>query len=316
MIDYSIFYRRSVKTNRIDKELPIFDIFISAFNSSDRVGLVFSSVRARRKIWHIHPEYRYSPLDEPTGFPKVQPGNIDEISQVDALLTEIGDLAGMSLCIDITGFMRHVLVFLVAKLAHSGIREFAALYSEPATYVKHEDTIFSTTTSGIVRPVRGMAGSNHSHGTDYLIMAVGYDHKLISEVTNHKDNLTVYPLFAFPSLSPEMYQQSAIRASKSGDVALEGAWITNRKFAPANDPFSTAGVVSEVVREIDRLGISANIYLSPLSTKVQALGFALFWQLEGRSRGAVTMLLPECLTYSRETSVGLKRLWTYTIELS
>lgn len=316
MPDYSIFYRRPVGTNRIAQELQVYDIFVSAFNSSERVGKVFNDVRALKKIWLIHPEYKYSPLEEPVGFPKVRPESSDEIVQIEALLTEMGDLGDKTVCVDITGFMRHVLVFLLAKLAHMGVREFTALYSEPMYYAKQEHTVFSTTTSGIIRPVRGMAGSNSSQASDYLIIAVGYDHKLISEVANHKDNSTVYPLFAFPSLSPDMYQQSAIRASESGEIALEGAWITNRRFAPANDPFSTAGIVSDIVREIDRKNKPANIYLSPLSTKVQALGFALFWQLEGKARGAVTVLLPECLTYSRETSTGLKRLWTYTIELN
>ena len=320
MPDYSIFYRRPVNTNRIAQELPTFDIFVSAFNSSERVGNVFNEVRAKNKIWHIHPEYQYSPIEEPTGFLKSQPALIDEVAQVEALLAVTGNLDGKNLCIDITGFMRHVLVFLVAKLAHMGIREFTALYSEPMHYSKQEATIFSTTTSGVTRPIRGMAGSNTSQATDYLVIAAGYDHKLINQVTNHKDNLTVYPLFAFPSLSPDFYQQSAIRASQSGAVAMEGAWITNRRFAPANDPFSTANALHDIVDEINKNearknGKVANIYLSPLSTKVQALGFALFWQLEGRARGAVTLLLPECLTYSRETSSGLKRLWTYTIEL-
>lgn len=316
MPDYSIYYRRPIGTERIAQELPQFDIFVSAYNSSDRVGRVFNEVRAQTKIWHIHPEYQYSPLDEPAGFLKSQPSAIDEVAQVNTLLDAMGDLNGKSICIDITGFMRHVLVFLVAKIAHMGICEFTALYSEPMYYTKQEDTVFSTTTSGVPRPVKGMAGSNSSLGTDYLIIGAGYDHKLISEITNQKDNLTVYPLFAFPSLSPDFYQQSAIRASESGAVALEPAWIINRRFAPANDPFSTASIIHDIVYEIDRKNIHANIYLSPLCTKVQALGFALFWQLEGKDRGAVTMLLPECLTYSRETSSGLKRLWTYTIEFS
>jgi hypothetical protein len=212
--------------------------------------------------------------------------------------------------------MRHVLVFLVAKLAHLGVREFTALYSEPMYYLNQESTTFSTTTTGVVRPVRGMAGSNSSAGRDALIVAVGYDHRLISEVANHKDSALVYPVLAFPSLSPDMYQQSALRSSESGDVALTGDWVSNRRFAPANDPFSTAGILQEVVGEIDRREPGANIYLSPLSTKPQALGFALYWQLEGKARGAVTLLLPECLTYSRETSQGIKRLWTYTVELS
>lgn len=315
MEDYSIYYRRAINVNRINLETPQFDLFISAFNSNDRVTKVFSEISAQRKIWLLHPEYCYSPIDEPTDFPIVRPNANDEISQVSALLAEVGDLTGVDLCIDITGFMRHVLVFLVAKLAHTGLKSFTALYSEPISYKKREDTAFSTTTSGLVRPVRGMAGNNSSQAQDHLIIAVGYDHKLISEVANHKDDSLVYPLFAFPSLSADMYQQSAVKASESGDVALRGEWVSNRRFAPANDPFSTAAVVAELVRDIDQRGVPANIYLAPLSTKVQALGLALYWQLEGRIRGGVTVLLPECTKYARETSTGLKRLWLYSVEL-
>lgn len=314
MPDYSIYYRRTIATDRIHVELPKYDYFVSAFNSSDRVKRVYCGVQATKKFWLIHPEYNYSPLDEPSDQNLVRPGSINEITQVDALLAELGDLNNKSICIDITGFMRHALLFLVAKLAHRGIDKFTALYSEPMAYAKQEHTTFSTTTSGIVRSVAGMAGSTTTNGRDFLIIAVGYDHKLISEVSTQKDNATVFPLFAFPSLSPDFYQQSAISASKSGEVALEGDWITNRMFAPANDPFSTASILSSIVREIDRKEKNANIYISPLSTKVQALGCALYWQLEGRARGAVSILLPECLTYSRETSSGFKRLWSFEIE--
>ncbi|RQU83850.1 hypothetical protein DF133_29795 [Burkholderia cenocepacia] len=316
MIDYGIFYRRSIDVARIPSELPDFDIFVSAYNSSDRVGIVFNDVRAQRKFWLLHPEYQFSVLEEPNSGIKIKPAELGEVHQVEVLLGEIGDVSGKSICLDITGFMRHVLAFLVAKLAHLGVREFTALYSEPVAYTDQENTVFSTQTSGKVAPVRGMAGSNHSAGVDHLILGVGFDHKMMGQVLNHKDNMTVYPVFAFPSLSPDMYQQSAIRSSDSGDAAIENAWIVNRKFAPANDPFSTAAVLSSVVKEIDRIGGGANIYLTPLSTKVQTLGFALYWQLEGRLRQAVSVLLPECVTYSRETSRGLKRLWAYTVELS
>ncbi|HWV32429.1 MAG TPA: hypothetical protein VN038_22360 [Dyadobacter sp.] len=316
MVDYSIYYRRAIDVNRIKYETPKFDIFVSAYNSSDRVRTVFAEVPAARKVWLLHPEYAYAPLEEPTGYPIVRPESIDEIPQVNALLAELGPLDGVHLCVDITGFMRHVLIFLIAKLAHLGVKKLTVLYSEPVTYSKQEDTAFSTTTSGHVRPVRGMRGNNSSQAHDHLIIAVGYDHKLISEVANNKDDARVYPLFAFPSLSADMYQQSAIRAAESGTVALRSEWISKRSFAPANDPFATASVVSLLVKNIDRETQLANIYLSPLSTKVQALGFAIYWQLEGRLRqGSATILLPECLRYSRETSIGVKRLWLYEVEL-
>lgn len=315
MIDYSLFYRRPIRIDRISLEVPEFDFFVSAYNNSDRVNDVFRQIRARKKVWLIHPEYGYTPIEQPDGDIKVCPDQTDEVLQTNFLLAELGDLTDKTIAIDITGFMRHVLVFLVAKLAYMGVRNFYALYSEPISYLKQEDTTFSTSTSGFPRPVRGMAGSISSHSQDCLILGVGYDHKLISEVVDHKDNSTVFPVFSFPSLSPDMYQQSALRSSEGGAAALGNTWISNRRFAPANDPFSTAGIISDLVADLDQQGAKSNIYISPLSTKVQALGFALYWQLEGRQRGAVTMLLPECKTYSRETTRGLKRLWMYTVEL-
>ena len=312
MIDYSLFYRRPIRTDRIPEELQKFDIFVSAYNSSYRVGKVFAEVRSEKKIWLIHPEYQYLPLEYPDENPKVCPDDHNEIAQVNAILEEIGDVTDKQICIDTTGFMRHVLIFLTAKLAFMGVKEFTALYSEPMYYTKQEDTSFSTATTGVPRPVRGMYGNKS--GQDHLIINVGYDHKLIGEVADNKEGAVIYPIFSFPSLSPDMYQQSALRASDGGGSALDSAWINNRHFAPANDSFTTAGIISKIVNGIDSNVAEANIYLSPLSTKIQTLGFSLYWLYEGRPRQGVTLLLPECITYSRETSSGLKRLWTYTIE--
>lgn len=315
MPDYSIYYRRPIRVDRIGIETGEFDVFISAFNSSDRINKVFGDIRANRKVWLVHPEYQYLPIDLPVGEEVVAPIATDEVVQVNALLTHLGDLQGQSLCIDATGFMRHVLAFLILKLGALNVLEFTVLYSEPQAYKRQENTAFSTRTSGMVRPVRGTGGSPEPGAHDVLIIGVGYDSKLISEVAAHKDGAEVFPLFAFPSLSPDMYQQSAIRAAASGEVAVPEQWITKRKFAPANDPFSTAAALGAIVQEIDRRGTPTNIYISPLATKVQTLGFALYWQLEGRHRGRVSILLPECTTYSRETTTGLKRLWSYTVEL-
>jgi hypothetical protein len=182
------------------------------------------------------------------------------------------------------------------------------------TYAKQEETVFTTTTSGVVRPVRGMYGSP-GPGSDHLLIAVGYDHQSIAEVSSCKDGVRGHPMFAFPSLSADMYQQSALRASQSGDIALRDEWINNRLFAPANDPFATAAVISERIHAIDAASPTENVYLAPLSTKAQTLGMSLYWHLEGQLRGRCTVLLPECLTYSRETSKGIRRLWRYDVEL-
>lgn len=315
MIDYSIFYRRELNLVTLAAS-DAFDVFISAYNSTVRVQSVFDKIPAARKIWLVHPEYQYLEEELPNQVEMVRPTFNDEREQVRALLDFVGPLDGRKICIDITGFMRHVLVFLVAKLNAIGVNNFSAVYSEPEAYAKQEATVFSTKTAGKVRAVAGMRLSNNEHAQDALVLGVGFDHALINEVMNNKDHVVVYPILGFPPLSPDMFQQSAIRAADSGGPALEDAWITNRRFAPANDPFATAGVVAELLRKIDASKLPPNVYLSPLSTKVQALGFAIYWVLEGKNRGAVSMLLPECETYSRETSTGLKRLWAYDVELS
>jgi hypothetical protein len=46
------------------------------------------------------------------------------------------------------------------------------------------------------------------------------------------------------------------------------------KFAPAFDLFVTAQIINEIIEENPS---STNIYLSPLSTKPQSVGMALFY---------------------------------------
>ncbi|KAA6097094.1 MULTISPECIES: hypothetical protein [unclassified Pantoea] len=312
MIDYSVFYKRNINTDRIEEELSSYDVFVSAYNSSHRVNKVYESIKARKKIWLIHPEYNYGPDDYPKENPKICPDDISETNQVRMLLEELGELKDKTICIDTTGFMRHVIIFLVISLQMRGVKKFTALYSEPLFYDKQGDTNFSTASRGMPVIVKGTYSSNS--GADHLIINVGYDHKLIGEVVDNKEGAKIYPIFSFPSLSADMYQQSAIRAAKAGSAAQTSSWINNRHFSPANDPFTNAAVISDIVKSIDLRSKDANIYLSPLSTKIQALGTALYWVFEGKARGGVSILLPECLSYSRETSQGLKRLWSYDIE--
>lgn len=104
-MDYSIFYTHLVEGNRPIKEEP-YDVLISGYNKSDRVRTVFDRVRAHRKIWVIHREYRFGNEDFPTNGETYECGSADE-SQfwrglIDAL--QLGDRS-VNLCIDITGIV-------------------------------------------------------------------------------------------------------------------------------------------------------------------------------------------------------------------
>ncbi|WP_151779137.1 hypothetical protein [Acinetobacter bereziniae] len=317
MFDYSIFYTRPIEFTEISETLPTFDIFISAFNDSERVKTLFDSINSTKKFWLVHPEYHFNNEEIPDLEINevITPSEITDIVQVNELLLRVGDLSNKKICIDITGFMRHVLIFLVASLKYRGVDKFTAIYSEPKFYSDGDNTSFSTTTSPIVKSISGISTTSNSEFKDHLIINIGYDHKMLSQIASYKDGATYHPVFSFPSLSADMYQQSSLRAALSGSITQNSDWITKRKFSPANNPFATAQVISDLVKELDlNFDGKNNIYLAPLSTKAQTLGFAIYWVLEGKDRG-ITILLPECLSYSRETSQGLKRLWSYEVEL-
>src|ERR1044072_22420 len=63
---YDIFYKTPLPLNE-DWRTYQWDIFVSAYNSSERVRLVFDKVTAARKYWLMHQEYQYSVSEYPTG---------------------------------------------------------------------------------------------------------------------------------------------------------------------------------------------------------------------------------------------------------
>src|SRR4028119_2159422 len=63
-MDYSLL-RRAEFPARMVNSLPTWDLFLSAYNKSERVNTLFSAVRSARKEWLIHPEYDFDPTELP-----------------------------------------------------------------------------------------------------------------------------------------------------------------------------------------------------------------------------------------------------------
>jgi len=322
IIDYDIYYREplSIEKNSLNSE--DFDIFISAFNASDRVKEVFNNVKSNYKYWLIHPEYNFSDaeLTDINATKVIKPTKFDEQEQISSLLSELdtSDITTAKVCIDSTGFMRNVLAFLIIALGYVGVKKIHVLYSEPIRYINNENTHFSIS-SDKVKALAGTAITPTTNAKDSLIMSIGFDHLLMSQVVNEHESATFYPVYSFPSLSADMFQQSAFRSSNI--VPIKNDDLTTRKFfAPANDPFSTAKKIQEIVSIIHDKdqNLMHNIYLCPLSTKAQLVGYAYYWWKEGQhktDRGMINIVLPMCTSYKRETSTGLKRVWQYTLEM-
>ena len=169
-IDYSILYKRKYDTV---EELPThtYDVFLSAFNTSERVLRIFERITAPKKCWLILPEYNYSPEEYPTGQSLFTPDK--GWTEADSILNFLDwvniDYQSHTLCVDITGFIRPHLLFLVRYLATTAIKKVDFIYTDPMRYVKKENTHFSDDYVA-VRQVAGCEGKHNPETTnDFLV---------------------------------------------------------------------------------------------------------------------------------------------------
>ena len=123
MTDYSIFYREPLDP---DVEwTQKWDLFISAYNSSERVENTYNRAQARSKYWLAQPDYRYLSEDLPGG-EVFQADAEDEADFIKQFFAAIGDgaLEGKSVCVDITGFIKPYRV--IVRSCGSGGRQIQA----------------------------------------------------------------------------------------------------------------------------------------------------------------------------------------------
>lgn len=317
-MDYSIYYKEEVFANdHWNCELE-FDFFFSAYNASERVKKISDFVQAENKYWLIFPEYNFK--EEELNFLEnaIECHGSSEGEQIINLFKTISldDLVGKKIALDLTGFPRAQLAFFIKYLKLNGIEHIEVYYGEPMQYIKKEDTQFSD--GNLIEPPRQINGYEGVHerdqSNDVLIVGAGYDNHLISGVVNAKPNAKSFLLIGFPSLRPDMYQENIYRASLAQDSLTPHAF-NNPIFAPANDPFITAQVLSETIEQLDFKNSITNYYLCPLATKTQTLGFILFYLAEMTGTNC-SMIFPFFNSYEKETTVGLYKVWRYEIRLS
>jgi hypothetical protein len=318
--DYSIYERQELDGTDAWAGMPEWDYFLSGFNRADRIKIAHDRVRARHKTWLIHEEYGLSDAEIPSGS-KFGLRNVDESTYCKALLTYLIDHQGFrpgvhSLCIDITGILRPHLMFLVRLLKTRNVTDFTALYAEPLQYASRERTAFSSGNITAVRPVHGFEGSTNTVGAPhFLVIGVGYDDKLLAAVAEHRAKAEKHQLFGLPSLRADMFQESVLRSRRASEEIGDPNFSPhNRSFAPANDPFGTASVLSEIVERRLNQVHDSDIILAPLGTKAQVLGFVLFFMLETHN-SRYSIIFPFSTGYEAETSTGLARIWAYHVEL-
>ena len=207
MIDYTILYRTQMA--RSDPWSERWDLFISSFNSSERVKVVFDKAQATEKKWLIHEEYDFDASEAPAN--AIGPGNCDEARFMHAVFNNLGARRRASVCVDITGMLRPHIMVLLLMMFDMGVRKFDVLYSEPSQYLHQEQTKFSIAPVISVRPVLGFEG-NHTTGTDrdLLVLGCGYEECFIGQVSEHKRGAKKLLLYSLPSLMPAIEHYPAI----------------------------------------------------------------------------------------------------------
>lgn len=313
-LDYQILYRQQVSSDEFAEKSKDWTLFISAFNTSDRVIQVFDRCNSAEKHWVVHPEYNFPDEELPDTCFCPQSRNEAEFWAEYREEAQSKFSEKETVCVDATGFMRPHLAFLMADLFRAGLSRFQVTYSDPVRYVKQEKTEF---TKGPVTEVRQVGSFEGVHlpateGDDLVIIGAGYDDELISRVAEDRSNARKVQMFGLPSLEPDMYQQNVYRAEAAAE-AVGALADVDTLFAPANDPFVTAQVIRERVELEKRRGPVANLYLSSLGTKPQMLGFALYYLTECQGT-ATSLIFPYAEFYSQETTQGIARTWLYTVE--
>lgn len=299
------------------EELGNIDVYISAFNDSDRVKHVFDGINAKTKIWWIIPEYNYSQEDLSSIPDDVH--RIDDLSSNEAELvlngiskSGIENPSLLDVCIDITGFMRPHIFMLLKYFNEHPAKSLRILYTEPERYSRGADTSFSLKDIQDVRQISGFEGIHIPNTSkDVLLLGVGYDHQSMGQAIRFKEGARLVQLLSLPSLAADMYQESLIRVDKVDTEELNTP-IKSDHFCSANDPFLVAASASKIYHSENENGGITNFYLCPLSTKPQALGFALFY-LRELTETASSVIFPFPKHYSKKTSTGIGRVWQYPI---
>ncbi|WP_156354176.1 hypothetical protein [Gordonia sp. HS-NH1] len=291
-----------------------FDLFLSAYNGSERVKTLFELARAVEKRWLVHHEYEYSDSEVPTMSWKTDPLE-SEIDSWERCIRDLGLTPDKRIGIDITGMMRPHLLLLPLMLFRAGFTEVSVFYSDPVAYVSGQETTFTRGPVERVAVVPGYGGvqSASIDSRDCLVIGAGYDHSLVKAIAESKSKAEHYLLVGMPGLQPHMYQESVYRISQAKE-AINEFRSRSLLFAPANNPFMTAQVLSDHISSIRKKGVSGNVYLAPVGPKSQVLGFAWYYLCEGFD-SPLSVIFPYAQRYSRETSTGSGAIHEYKLEL-
>jgi hypothetical protein len=329
MIDkYDLFYYESCNNvNELRDITNQYDLFISAYNKETMVTDVYNNIDATKKIWLLFPDYEEVNLAEIDGLYYLNEDltvNMTdlEMEYINSFIYFINleSYNSRKICIDITGFVKPYMIYLLIILEDLGFTNIDILYSEPNSYENKEETEFSKKEIICTRSVNGFDGRPKEGLNDLFIINVGYDSKLTIEMASFKKEVKKREiLLGFPSLQPIMYQENILNLEKASDELSLSESNFKPLLAPANNPFETAKVINDFIREYIKTHDDVKIiYLAPLATKAQTLGMVLFYLFEKQdletNKITVKFVYPFTKSYSSSAGEDLFRINKYEID--
>lgn len=136
MIDYNLLYKDDY--NIVDEWSFQYDLFISAYNDSERVIKVYNKINAKNKLWLMQPDYGYIQEEYPEGELFINDSCNNESDFIKTLFEthNIPLEKDFKICIDITGFIKPYMMTLIAYLVRLGHIKFDIIFTEPEFYNK------------------------------------------------------------------------------------------------------------------------------------------------------------------------------------
>ena len=322
---YSLFTTKSYRTAEefFTKENVSYDVFISAYTDEDIVTKTFENFQATKKYWLLFPEYNFDinslNIKGNIFYPNIKFIDNWEIEYILDFIDTASLKPDMSLCIDISGFIKPYMIFLIHYLKEKGYQKIDIIYSEPQSYRKSSDTEFSQNDILSTRDILMLDQEYREPAADDLfIVNAGYDSRLIKNVLNDIQVKETTVLIGYPSLQPIMYQENLINIEKA-QTALKIDFMLEPLTAPANNPFESAKVISDYIKKYMASNKNINnIYLSVLATKAQALGLLIFYMCEEKFFNdreiSIHFRYPFTSHYSANSSLGIFRINKYSLE--
>jgi hypothetical protein len=241
-------------------------------------------------------------LDESTG--------LDSFSSfIDTKYHEVNDL---TIILDFSVMVKPYFFILLKFLSdQKKIKKIFLLYTEPMTYVikkiNYNQLDEAYFTRGSYTPPRDMlsfSGYQDGRKNDALIVLLGFEGQRAKEVTSEINPEVTIPLNGFPSYRPEFKDISLLL---NDEILKEKQTAKNLRYAPANNPFETKHVLTQIHKERKK---HYNISLAPLGPKPMALGCCLFVLENPECR----VIYPYPLEYNSKSSQGYEKTWLYIIE--